>query len=318
MLAHMTTDMTRRAVRLAGIVTTADLRAARRSPGDIRRMVRRRDLFRLRRGLFVTAELASSLQQLRIGENLLAGAAAADSLGPIAVVSHHSAAQIHELDLLLPPPARVAITRPPGRRRSSDMPGVLVHSAALPAGHIGSRFFVPVTTVARTVVDLARTLSFREGVVVADSALHQKLTSKKELHAVLAECPRWPGIQQARAVVEFADRLAESVLESIARVVFRDCGLPAPELQVEVSHDGVRYRVDFMWKQYRTVAEVDGKLKYEDRSRFGYERRRDVWLRNAGFEVVHFTWQEITTQPEYVAATLLAAFRRGSQHARAG
>jgi very-short-patch-repair endonuclease len=193
-----------------------------------------------------------------------------------------------------------------------------VHSAALPAGHVAGWLGVPVTTVARTVVDLARTLSFREGVVVADSALRQKLTSKKELQAVLAECPRWPGIRQARAVVEFADRLAESVLESIARVAFRDCGLPPPELQVEVSHDSVRYRVDFMWKQFRTIAEVDGKLKYDDRSRFGYERRRDVWLRNAGFEVVHFSWQEITTQPEYVAATLRAAFRRGSQPARAG
>jgi Protein of unknown function (DUF559) len=177
---------------------------------------------------------------------------------------------------------------------------------------------VPVTTASRTVVDLARTLSFREGVVVADSALRQRQTSKKALGAVLGDCPRWPGIQQARAVVEFADGMAESVLESIARVVFRECGLPPPELQVEVGHHGVKYRVDFMWKQYRTVAEVDGKLKYDDGSRFGYERRRDIWLREAGYEVVHFTWQEITTQPQYVAATLRAAFRRGSRDARSG
>jgi Protein of unknown function (DUF559)/Transcriptional regulator, AbiEi antitoxin len=316
MLRRVKAETTRRSLGLAGIVTTADLRAAGRSADDVRAMVRRRDLVRLARGLYVTAELATSLQRLPAGQVLLAGAAAIGSLGPGAVISHHTAARLHELDLLLPPQARVAVTRPPGCPRGSDVPGVLIHSAALPAGHIGGRFGVPVTTVPRTVIDLARTLSFREGVVLADSALRQKLTSKKELQAVLAECLRWPGMRQARAVVEFADRLAESVLESLARVVFRDLGLPAPELQVEVSRDGVTYRVDFMWRQFRTVAEVDGRLKYEDRSRFGYERRRDIWLRDAGYEVVHFSWQEVAGQPDYVAATLRTAFRRGSRAGR--
>ena len=280
-------------------------------------MVRRGDLIRLAFGVYAAAEYASLLRQLPAGPIALAAAAATESLGQDAVASHHTAAQLHELDLLLSPPTRVAITRPPGRSRRAARPGVLVHSAALPAGHVGGRFGVPVTTVSRTVVDLARTLSFGEGVVVADSALRQKLTSKKALGTVLADCPRWPGIRQASAVVEFADGLAESVLESIARVLFRDCGLPAPELQAELGRDGVSYRVDFRWKLYRTIAEVDGKLKYDDRSRFGYERRRDVWLREAGYEVVHFSWQEITAQPDYVNATLRAAFRRGSRERRA-
>lgn len=276
-------------------------------------MVKRHDLIRLARGLYATAEFSSVLRRLPVGTSLLAGAAAVNSLSRDAVVSHQAAAQIHELDLLVSPTERIAITRPPGRRRSSDTPGVLVHSAALPAWHVCRRLGVPVTTASRTVVDLARTLSFREGVVAADSALRQRQTSKKALRAVVGDCPRWPGIQRAREVVEFADGLAESVLESIARVLFRECGLPPPELQIELGGDGVSYRVDFMWKQFRTIAEVDGKLKYDDRSRFGYERRRDIWLRDAGYEVVHFSWQEITTQPEYVVATLRAAFRRGSQ-----
>jgi very-short-patch-repair endonuclease len=280
-------------------------------------MVLRGDLVRISQGRYATADLAGLLERLPAGPALLAAAAAVGSLGPAAVASHHTAAQIHELDLLASPPARIQITRPPGAGSRSAGNSVLVHSAALPAAHVGGRFGVPVTNVSRTVVDLARTLSFREGVVVADSALRQKLTSKKALRGVLVDCPRWPGIRQAEAVVEFADRLAESVLESIARVLFRDCGLPAPELQVELGQDGVTYRVDFMWKQFRTIAEVDGKLKYDDRSRFGYERRRDVWLRNAGYEVVHFSWQEITTQPDYVAATLRAAFQRGRRESRA-
>lgn len=316
MLRPVKAEATRRSIRLAGIVTTADLRAAGRSRDEIRTLVERREFVRLSRGLYVTSDFANMLLGLPVGPVLLAAAAATRSLGPDAIASHHTAAIIHELDMLLPPPARLAITRPPGSRRSSDLPGVLVHSARLPEGHVGGRFIVRVTTVPRTVIDLARTLSFREGAVVADSALRQKLTSKKELQAVLAECSRWPGIRRAREVVHFADALAESVLESIARVVFRECGLPAPELQVEVSRDGVTYRVDFMWRQSRTIAEVDGRLKYEDRSRFGYERRRDVWLRNAGYEIVHFSWQEVVGQPAYVASTLRSAFERGGRTGR--
>ena len=281
-------------------------------------MVIRGDLIRLAHGVYATADFASWLQRIPVGSVIQAAVAATTSLGQDAVASHHTAAQLHELDLLTPPSGRVAVTRPPGKSRRAAPHGVLVHSAQLPAGHVGGRFGVPVTTVSRTVVDLARALPFRDGVVVADSALQQKLTSKKALRAVLAECPRWPGSQQAKEVVDFADGLAESVLESIARVLFRDCGLPDPELQVEVRRDDVTYRVDFMWRQVRTIAEVDGTLKYDDRSRFGYERRRDLWLRGAGYEVVHFSWQEITTQPDYVRSTLRAAFQRGAREWRSG
>jgi very-short-patch-repair endonuclease len=279
-------------------------------------MVAQRDLVRISQGRYAGADLADLLQRHSMGPALLAAAAAIRSLGAAAAASHHTAAQVHGLNLLNRPDDRVSITRPPGAGSRSVGGSVLIHSAALPAGHIGRRFGVPVTTVSRTVVDLARTLSFREGVVVADSAIRQQLTSKKALESLVADCPRWPGIRQAREVVDFADGLAESVLESIARVLFRDRGLPAPELQVELGRDGVSYRVDFMWKQFRTIAEVDGKLKYDDRSRFGYERRRDVWLRNAGYEVVHFSWQEITAQPDYVVATLRAAFERGCRAQR--
>jgi len=125
---------------------------------------------------------------------------------------------------------------------------------------------LPVTTAARTVVDLARTLEFRVGVVAADSALHQRLVTKADLLAEIADCPRWRGIRRAAEVVEFADGLAESPLESIARVVFRDRGLPAPQLQAwfGAGFEG-SVRVDFYWPRYRTVAEVDGALKYRDR-----------------------------------------------------
>ncbi len=192
-------------------------------------------------------------------------------------------------------------------------PGAVISHQSAALLHPG----FPLTTAARTVIDLARELDFRSGVVAADSALHRKLTTKDELCSVLAACAQWRGVRRAAEVVEFADKRAESPLESIARVVFRDCGLPPPDLQVWLG--GVVEpvgRVDFYWKRYRTVAEVDGDLKYKDPARAKAQLKRDALLRADGYEVVHFDWQEVTGSPDYVATRVRDAFRRGLRTAR--
>ena len=65
------------------------------------------------------------------------------------------------------------------------------------------------TSAARTVVDLGSSVSFRAGVVVADSALYRGKTTKAELDRVLSSCSCWPGIEQARRVIGFSARQAE-------------------------------------------------------------------------------------------------------------
>jgi hypothetical protein len=279
-------------------------------------MVQRGELLRIGWGYYATADLADLIPRLPTGRLLLAAGAAAAALGPSAVVSHQTAAQLHGLSMLGAPPAMLSVTRPPGVGSRSARPGVRVHCAALPAEHLGGRLAVPVTTVPRTVIDLARVLDFRAGVVIADSALQQKLTSKKELRAVIVACPRWRGVRRAAQVVDFADSRAESPLESLARVVFADCGLPAPELQAEISDTEFIGRADFLWRKFRTIAEVDGAGKYDDRNRAVRQLRRDKRLREAGYEVVHFDWKEINGDPGYVAASLRAAFELGSRRMR--
>jgi hypothetical protein len=116
--------------------------------------------------------------------------------------------------------------------------------------------------------------------------------------------------------VAFADALAESVLESIARVAFRDLGLPPPQLQARLGGEEFIARVDFLWPRYRTVAEADGALKYDDRSAAMRQLRRDALLHDAGYQVVHFSWQDITHTPEQVAARIRAAFRRRHRRRR--
>jgi len=299
--------------RLAGIRTKPELIAAGNSPAQIRTLVRRGTYIQVRRGVYARADLAADLLARPSGDHLLTAAATLAVYGP-AAASHETAALIHNVSLLGKAPRHITLTRPVGLNRASG-PGLRIHSAELPALHVTERHGMRVTTVARTVIDLARAFEFRAGVVTADAALHLDLVSKAELVSLLADCPQWPGISRASEVVEFADKLSESPLESIARVVFRDVGLPPPELQVWVGGAEVVGRVDFLWRRFRTVAEVDGRLKYADPARAIQQLERDKRLRDAGYEVVHFSWQEITQNPAYVGTTVRTAFRRGTRPA---
>lgn len=301
--------------RLAGVVTSGELRVAGVSRARVRRLIRQGVLVPVGRGVYARAVPAAEAAADPAARHALRVAAALALVGPGAVGSHRSAAVIHGLGLvgrLRDGP--VAVTRPQGCGGSrTARPGVCLHTAALPAGQVVCRRGVRVTSVARTVVDLARTSSFRAGVVAADSALHEKQATRAELRAVITTCGRWPGIQQARQVVAFADARSESVLESISRVAFRDQGLPPPDLQAWVGDDnGVIGRTDFLWSGCRTIGEADGAIKYSDPARAMAQLQRDALLRAAGFEVVHFTWDEIMREPGQVAAAIRAAFRRGT------
>lgn len=110
----------------------------------------------------------------------------------------------------------------------------------------------------------------------------------------------------------FSDPRSESVLESIARVVFQSRGLPAPDLQVWLGNDDtVIGRVDFLWRRYRTIGEADGAVKYANPAHASAQLDRDARLRDAGYEVVHFSWQQIVWTPAQVVSSVKAAFRRG-------
>jgi predicted transcriptional regulator of viral defense system len=299
--------------RVAGIVTTAELTAAGLSDARIRTLTRRGDLYQIRRGVYANGPRAGEILAIADGNQLLQLAAAVAVAGTGAVVSHESAAYLHSIDLLSTPDV-ATLTCSAGRDWTPRL-GVRLHAMTLPAEHVTTMLRMPVTTPARTVVDLSRTLSFRAGVVTADSALRRKLVTKAELTDVLATCARWQGALRAAEVIDFADGRAESPLESIARIAFKDCGLPPPELQVWLGGtDEPVGRVDFYWRKYRTIAEVDGAIKYADPDRARAQLRRDSLLRDDGYEVVHFTWQQITQAPEQVALSIRKAFRRGARN----
>jgi len=273
--------------------TVAQWNAAGVTRGYFRTLVLSGELVQIRHGVYVTrAAVAAAGRRPELGHGLRAMAAILVTSG-LATASHESAARIHGLDLLNAPPEEfVTLTRPPGSPTRRG-PGLRLVAASLPASDVTRHHGLPVTTAARTVIDLARTLPFIDGVVVTDSALHLGIVKKAELAAMLDRCARWRGVDRARRVVEFGNGLAESVFESCARVIFDRNGLEPPELQVHMETAEGVYRVDFYWRKYWTIAEADGLRKYEETAKAIGQLRRDQLLRETGRHVVHFTWREL-------------------------
>jgi hypothetical protein len=262
-------------------------------------MLRDGSLHAIRHGAYV----AGLADDPAVQHALLVRAALAE-LSPDAVVSHVSAAVLHGLRVWGIPLNRVDITRP--RRRSGARQGnrVHVHCAPLDADEIGLVEGVPVTSVPRTVVDVARTAGFEQAVVVADSALGAGLAGTAQLAAALARRSRWPGLPAARRAIGFAARGSGSVGESRSRVAIARAGLSAPLLQWEVRRtDGTFVgRVDFGWPRLRTVGEFDGRVKYGKLLRPGQdpadvvhqEKLREDALRAEDLGVVRWTWPDLS------------------------
>jgi hypothetical protein len=297
-------------IRRPLVGTKAKWLAAGLTLTQLRALARSGDLVRIRHGVYATRQAAAwAMEDPRLGHALRV-IAATSSVGTDSVASHQSAALIQGIDLIKPvPPDVVILTRPPsGKSSRPNLAGVIIHAAVLPADHVTTCCGASVTTAARTVVDLARTLPFIDGVVVADSALRLGLTGKPELLRVVDSCARWPGIDQARRTVAFADERSESALESCARVVFHRSGLEPPELQVTIRGTDFVFRADFCWAQHRTIAEADGMAKYEDPKRARDQIRRDRLIRDLGYKVIHFTWRELFETPDLVVGRIRTAF----------
>jgi hypothetical protein len=300
--------------RNGGVATTPELRQLGFSEARIRSLVESGLLITYHRGVYVLGKLAASVAGDIPGEHALHLASALAASGAPCAGSHATAATIHGLDILDRPSGDLVFLTHPRRSGSrAARPGIRLHAAELRQGDVVKRHSVSITSVARTVVDLARAGTFREGVVVADSALHTSKTTHAELQAVVAACPQWPGIQRARRVLDFSDERAESPLESLSRVIMHERKLPPPELQARITNGyGAEIaRVDFFWPQYRTIGEADGAMKYQNPAAARKQLERDKKLRAAGYELVHFGWQGIVYETDQVVGEFRTAFGRG-------
>ena len=296
-----------------GILQTSALREQGFSYDEVARRARRGDLERVRRGAYTTptdAELTREEQHRRLLH------ATVPQLVDGSVVSHGSAAVLHGLPVWSAAIARVHITRPDdGKRRSV----LHVCGAPLAAEDITMVEGIAATSVARTVLDLARTRPMAQAVAAADRALRDGLPPHLLAEGLL-RMERWPGVRAARRAVAFADARSESVGESVSRVRMHLDGLPRPELQYEIrgAFGQVIARVDFYWEEQRTVGEFDGKIKYGRLLKPGQrvedvmyeEKLREDAVRGEGHRFARWIWDDCW-RPGVIRDRVLRAFASG-------
>ncbi len=213
------------------------------------------------------------------------------------VASHQDAAVLLGIDLVEQSPLRhVTVAR---CRSRLTYPGTQVHRADL--GETTQVDGIPVTTGARTVVDLCRSLPLAHAVAAADSALRRRRVTLPELVDAAAALRPAAGRPSVRDAVARLDPLSGSVLESLCRLVLEDAGLRPFETQL-VIRAGRRTigRVDFAWPEQRLVVEVDGYAFHADRSTYRHDRRRGNALVLAGWRVLRFSWEDVVGSPHLV------------------
>lgn len=225
-------------------------------------------------------------------------------------LSRETAATAHGLPVYRLP-AKAQLTRETGSRRSTGRTDVAV--AALPVGQVVLVDGVAVTSMARSVIDIARTRPFLEALVTADAALRRGL-SRRHLEEVLATMPRWPGTVAAAEVVRWADGRMESACESVCRARFIMLKLPLPRPQVWVPVDGGR-RVDFLWDEVALIGEADGRVKYQgpdgERVLWAEKQRRDALEEEKS--VIRWTWRQAHASDEEFVARFRRAWIRAAR-----
>ncbi len=291
-----------------GVVTRAQARAAGVPVTQLRGTG---PLVRVRPGVYAERLLVADLDDR--GRTALAVTAARLVSDVDLVACRLTAAVLHGLPLLVPAP-----TDPQLLERREERPRHHGQGTKLPPGDVTELAGVPVTGLARTSVDVARRHGWLCGVVVADAALARGV-HPQALQDVLRRCDGWPGARHGVRALALADGRAESPLESLGRIRMGEQRLPDPEAQVWLGDgDDVIARVDHYWAAYRTVAEADGALKYAEPGALFAEKLREDRLREAGFEVVRYSWADAMHRPVALAARVRRAFARSQALRRTG
>jgi len=278
------------------------------SRSEYRRLLARGDLVALRRGVCAIAEsLSPAATHLR-----LARAVALQRAGP--VFSHATAALALGLPVDAASLGRVRVIREVGHAQL--LRDVHETQGPLRPGDVTVVGGLRVTSVPRTVIDLARDCPLEWGVVAADAALHKGLCSHDDLVRAVGEAKGRRGVHRARRAITFADGAAESPLESVSRVAIHRASIPKPILQHPVLLSGsVVARGDFAWPDFHVIGECDGAAKYTDLLAPGQtakeaimaEKRRENLIREAGWWLVRWDWAD-AWHADRLGARIRAAF----------
>jgi hypothetical protein len=298
------------------LVFARDVRRTGNNPNALTRAVRRSELARVTPGSYMSREHWDALNEIR--RTVQRARAVSERWKSAPVFSHWTAAAVHGMPLIGAWPTRLHLIVE--RNSSVRTRGEIVrHALGVDAEDVVLIDGMLVTSVARTVLDLAVDATFMSAVTAADFALCHKRAAridKSELFEVWQDRLPFRGHVRARRVLQFATHLAESPLESGSRVNMHLLGFPAPELQVEWRNfTGLIGYSDFFWRAVNRVGEADGRAKYFDdelargktlRQILYDEKVREDRVRALGPAFSRWDW-EIGMNPRRLKPFLLAA-----------
>jgi very-short-patch-repair endonuclease len=278
-----------------GVVTREQLRGLGVGDTGIRERLRTQRLHRLHRGVYAVGHSALPAKAHWMAAVLACGAGAA--------LSHVAAGAHHQLRASSAARVDVTVPRCSGRRHQ---PGIRLHrSGRLSCEDVTVVDAIPVTTVARTLLDLADVLD-RHGLKRAvDEAEYLRVL---DMAALVAAVQRSPGRRGAR-VLEAAKgplELTRGALEERFLALIERHGLPRPRVGVQM--DG--YEVDFHWPEADLIVELDGFAAHGTRTRFESDRLRDRRLGRAGLRTIRLTASAVSYDEEAIAEELAEVVSR--------
>ncbi|HWT90458.1 MAG TPA: type IV toxin-antitoxin system AbiEi family antitoxin domain-containing protein [Solirubrobacterales bacterium] len=285
------------AERQYGVVGRRQLVEMGWSEGAIQKRIRGGRLHRLHAGVYA------------VGHRLIPREgrwmAAVLASGPDAVLSHWSAAALW----MIRPNLRTRIdVTVPHRSRSSKL--IRRHISQVPDDERTVEEGIPVTSVPRTIFDLAATEDVDVVKELLREAEYRRLWDRLSLPDLINRYPGKRGVRKVQAALE---RLKEepvgrkrSPLEKRFAPFLRHHRLPLPRFNDWIDLDDKRYRVDCHWPGTGQIVELDGWDGHGTRSAFRDDRARDRRLRVAGYAVTRITWNQLDDEPEAIAADLRA------------
>lgn len=238
--------------------------------------------------------------------------AAVLACGTGAVLSHDSAARLwgmrgtntgYEGRRVRPPVIHVSV--PSNRSRRLD--GIRSHRRRQ-LGHteLAQREGIPVTTPARTLIDLATLLQPSQLEAAVNAADKLGLVDPEQLRRKVDHRRGTDGVKALRRLLDRQTfSLTDSELERRFLKLIRRAGLPAPKTQQRIEG----FRVDFLWLELRLVVETDGLRYHRTAAQQAKDRLRDQALVAKGLTVLRFTHAQVVFEPSRVVETLRAVLK---------
>ena len=273
--------------RSHGIATHRELLEAGLGRQQIKTRVARGSLITEHRGVYRVGHGAPSTKARYM--------AAVRAAGDGACISGQAAAYLHRLIRRDAPSPEVTTT---AHRR---IPGLPVHRVRnLDARDVTTHDRIPVTTVARTIVDLAAVLQPWElGRVVHEARVIHR-TTPRQVEATLARRPNSPGATVLRRILFGDFRITLSRLERRFLQRLRQAGLELPETN---RREGRRY-VDCRWPKRRLTVELDSYRFHGSRHAWEQDRRREREAYARGDQFRRYTWHDVNDEPAPMLAEL--------------